>query len=141
MTDLLIHHGQAHGTGAFAPGRTSDRTKSSVGDTSTEPWRVIYSQILAHGHAAKAYRALNQGGKIGITFNADWAEPYTSSPEDVEAAERKLEFFVAVATDPIFGSGDYPESCKRQLGDRLPTLTAEDQALLKGSSDFLGLNQ
>jgi hypothetical protein len=32
--------------------------------------------------------------------------------EDLAAAERKLEFFIAVGTDPIFGHGDYPQSCK-----------------------------
>jgi beta-glucosidase len=132
---------QGHGTGAFAPGRTSDRTKSPVGDTATEPWRVIHTQILSHAHAAQAYRTRKQGGKIGITFNADWAEPYTSSEIDLNAAERKLEFFVAIATDPIFGTGDYPESCKAQLGARLPEFTEEEKALVLGSSDFFGLNQ
>lgn len=81
------------------------------------------------------------GGQIGITFNADWAEPYSSSNEDLAAAERKLEFFIAVATDPIFGHGDYPQSCKDQLGDRLPHFTEQEMAVVKGSSDFFGLNQ
>ena len=101
----------------------------------------IHSQILAHAYAAQAYRSRNQDGQIGITFNADWAEPYSSSKADIEAAERKLEFFVAVAADPIFGSGDYPESCKAQLGDRLPKFTESEKMLVKGSSDFFGLNQ
>jgi beta-glucosidase len=132
---------QGHGTGAFAPGRTSDRKVSAVGNTGTEPWRVIHTQILAHAHAARRYRTLNQGGQIGITFNADWAEPYSSSEDDIRAANRKLEFFVAVASDPIFGNGDYPESCKLQLGGRLPKFTSEEKSLIKGSSDFFGLNQ
>ena len=132
---------QGHGTGAFVPGRTSDRSVSDIGDTATEPWRVIHTQILAHAHAAKISRSLCTGGQIGITFNADWAEPYSSSNEDLAAAERKLEFFIAVGTDPIFGHGDYPQSCKDQLGDRLPRFTEQEMALVKGSSDFFGLNQ
>jgi beta-glucosidase len=132
---------QAYGTGAFAPGHTSDRNISKTGDTAREPWRVLHSQILAHAYAARAYRSLAQGGRIGITFNADWAEPYSSSADDTAAAARKLDFFVAVGTDPIFGSGDYPESCKKQLGTRLPSFSEEEMALVKGSADFLGINQ
>ena len=138
---MLRKHFQAYGTGAFAPGHTSDRNVSQRGDTSREPWRVLHSQILAHAHAAKIYRSMAQGGRIGITFNADWAEPYSSIAEDVTAAARKLEFFVAVGADPIFGSGDYPERCKKQLGTRLPPFSEEEKTLVKGSADFLGINQ
>jgi beta-glucosidase len=96
---------------------------------------------LAHAHAAKAYRSLKQGGQIGISFNADWAEPYSNDVEDIAAAARKLDFFVAVGADPIFGSGDYPESCKKQLGNRLPSFSEGERTLVKGSADFLGINQ
>ncbi|EEB95782.1 hypothetical protein MPER_05195, partial [Moniliophthora perniciosa FA553] len=41
--------------------------------------------------------------------------------------------------DPIY-KGSYPTSLKAMLGDRLPEFTAEEQALIKGSSDFFGLN-
>lgn len=102
---------------------------------------MLHSQLLAHGHAARAYRSLDQGGQIGITFNADWAEPYSGAEEDRAAAARKLDFFVAVGADPIFGSGDYPESCKTQLGSRLPSFSEEEKMLVKGSADFIGINQ
>lgn len=36
--------------------------------------------------------------------------------------------------DPIY-LGYYPESLKKMLGDRLPTFTEEEQALVHGSSD------
>jgi beta-glucosidase len=42
-------------------------------------------------------------------------------------------------SDPVF-TGDYPPLLRKLVGDRLPTFTAEESALLKGSSDFLGLN-
>ncbi|KAJ3328418.1 hypothetical protein HDU91_004109 [Kappamyces sp. JEL0680] len=42
--------------------------------------------------------------------------------------------------DPIFGSGDYPESMKAQLGSRLPVLTPKQKTLIKGSADFVALN-
>lgn len=36
--------------------------------------------------------------------------------------------------DPIY-LGHYPESMKKMLGDRLPTFTDEELALVHGSSD------
>jgi beta-glucosidase len=61
-----------YGTGLFAPGRTSDRSKSKDGDSSREPWIVGHNLLLAHGAAVKAYRddfKKQDGGQIGITLN------------------------------------------------------------------------
>lgn len=41
--------------------------------------------------------------------------------------------------DPVI-HGDYPEILKKQLGNRLPSFTAEQSKMLKNSSDFIGLN-
>jgi beta-glucosidase len=70
----------------------------------------------------------------------DWVEPYDpDSADDVAACERKLEFSISWFADPIY-LGDYPASMKAQLGDRLPTWSAADIALVKGSNDFYGQN-
>lgn len=61
-----------YGTGLFAPGRCSDRSKSAEGDSSREPWIVGHSLLIAHGAAVKAYREdfkAKDGGQIGITLN------------------------------------------------------------------------
>lgn len=61
-----------YNTGLFAPGHTSDRTKSPVGDSSREPWQVGHNLLLAHGTAVKIYREEfkpTNGGQIGITLN------------------------------------------------------------------------
>lgn len=63
----------------------------------------------------------------------------TEDPQDVEAAERKLEFSISWFADPIY-HGKYPDSMRKQLGDRLPTFTDEEIALVKGSNDFYGMN-
>lgn len=58
--------------GQFAPGHTSDRKKSPVGDSSTEPWQVGHNLLVAHGAAVKVYREefkAKDGGEIGITLN------------------------------------------------------------------------
>lgn len=61
-----------YNNGSFAPGHTSDRTKSPVGDSSTEPWIVGHSILVGHGAAVKIYREEfkeRDGGEIGITLN------------------------------------------------------------------------
>jgi beta-glucosidase len=59
-------------TGLFAPGHTSDRTKSAVGDSARECWTVGHNILIAHGTAVKIYREefkAKDGGEIGITLN------------------------------------------------------------------------
>jgi len=58
--------------GVFAPGHTSNREKSQIGDSSTEPWIVGHTLLIAHGQAVKIYRdefKAKDGGQIGITLN------------------------------------------------------------------------
>ncbi|PYH45662.1 glycoside hydrolase family 1 protein [Aspergillus saccharolyticus JOP 1030-1] len=132
-----------YNVGQFAPGRTSDRSKSAVGDGSREPWIVGHNLLVAHGAAVKVYREEfkgRDGGEIGITLNGDWAEPWDpSSPADIEACTRKIEFAISWFADPIY-HGKYPDSMVQQLGDRLPRWTPEELALVHGSNDFYGMN-
>lgn len=120
-----------YGQGVFAPGRVSN----------DEPYLAAHQLILAHGKAVNVYRNKYryQKGQIGITNNCDWREPKSNSELDAQAAERALEFFLAWFADPIY-KGDYPAIMKEKLGARLPTFSTEEKAILKGSSDFFGLN-
>jgi len=121
-----------YGQGVFAPGRRSD----------SEPYRVGHHLLRAHAKAVDVYRHRfqpSQGGRIGITNNCDWREPLTDTPRDRAAAERALEFFLAWFADPIY-RGDYPDSMRARLGERLPHFSDEDRQLLLGSSDYFGLN-
>jgi beta-glucosidase len=73
-----------YNTGLFAPGHTSDRKKSEVGDSSTECWIVGHSLLLAHGTAVKIYREEfkpKNGGEIGITLNGMCPPSNLSFPE------------------------------------------------------------
>ncbi|KAL4244934.1 Beta-glucosidase 1B [Abortiporus biennis] len=131
-----------YGRGVFAPGRSSDRLRSPEGDSSREPWIVGHSVILSHANAVKLYREEfkeKQGGQIGVTLNGDWALPYDDSPANIEAAQHALDVAIGWFADPIY-LGSYPEYMKQLLGDRLPTFTEEELAVVKGSSDFYGMN-
>ncbi|KAI0646480.1 beta-glucosidase 1A [Trametes meyenii] len=121
-----------YGTGAFAPGHTGN----------TEHWIVAHNLIIAHAYAVKAYREefqTSQGGQIGITLDSSWQIPYDDSPENIAAAERGLAFKLGRFADPIY-KGHYPSIVKEMIGDRLPNFTEEEIAVVKGSSDFFGLN-
>ena len=120
-----------YGQGVFAPGRFS----------TAEPYQAAHQMLRAHGKAVDVYRREfgHQKGIIGITNNCDWREPATDAPEDHAAAERALEFFLGWFADPIY-RGDYPDSMRQRVADRLPQFSAEDRALIQGSSDYFGLN-
>lgn len=131
-----------YGRGVFAPGRSSDRGRSPEGDSSTEPWIVGHSVILSHAYAVRLYHEefrAAQGGQIGITLNGDWAMPYNDSPQNVEAAQHALDVAIGWFADPIY-LGHYPEYLKQMLRERLPEFTPEELKVVKGSSDFYGMN-
>lgn len=131
-----------YGRGVFAPGRSSDRDRSPKGDSSTEPWIVGHNVILSHAYAVRLYREefkAVQGGQIGITLNGDWAMPYDDSPQNVEAAQHALDVAIGWFADPIY-LGHYPDYMKQMLQERLPVFTPEELKVVKGSSDFYGMN-
>lgn len=121
-----------YGQGIFAPGRTSN----------SEPYLAAHNLIRAHAYAVEVYRKefAAQKGQIGITNNCDWREPLTDKPEDIAAAQRSLDFFIGWFAEPIFGSGDYPQTMRERVAERLPVFSAQDKVLIQGSSDFFGLN-
>ncbi|KAJ2915709.1 hypothetical protein MD484_g4709, partial [Candolleomyces efflorescens] len=131
-----------HGRGVFAPGRSSDRNRSPEGNSSTEPWIVAHNIILAHAKAVKVYREQfkpTQKGQIGITLNGDWAIPYDDSPENIDAAQHALDFAIGWYADPVY-LGFYPPYMREVLGDRMPDFTPQEWSIVKGSSDFYGMN-
>jgi hypothetical protein len=107
--------------------------------------------------------------QISITLNCDWAEGRSSAPADQMAADRfgksgaslntrvSASYLTASSlfappvpspviwqlgwfSDPVF-FGEYPKEMRDRLGDRLPSFTVEESALLRSTSPpFLGLN-
>lgn len=121
-----------HGFGIMAPGRKS----------MDEPYIVAHNLLRSHAKIVNHYREKyqhKQNGKISIPLNCDWREPLTDNPADVAAAKRALEFYLGWFADPIY-NGDYPDIMKKNVGDRLPIFSDEDKQLIRGSTDFFGLN-
>jgi len=133
-----------YAAGVHAPARSSNRSLNSEGDSSTEPFIVGHTELVSHAYAVQLYRQEfqpKQKGTIGITLHGNWSEPWDShDPLDIQAAERAREFEIAWFGDPIYKTGDYPASMRTQLGSRLPSFTPEESKLVRGSSEFYGMN-
>ncbi|CAK7326181.1 unnamed protein product, partial [Dovyalis caffra] len=80
-----------------------------------------------------------QGGSLGISLDVIWFEPATNTTNDTEAAQRAQDFQLGWFIEPLI-LGNYPTSMRNRVGDRLPKFTKNDIALVKGSSDFIGIN-
>ncbi|CAE7229045.1 BGL1A [Symbiodinium natans] len=123
-----------YGSGEHAPGRSQDPGK--------EPYLAAHHMLLAHARAVKCYRDQyqnTQGGNIGITLNMDWKEPLGDNAADQAAQRRALDWQLGWFADPIY-KGAYPATMRERCGDRLPEFSDNEVELLKGSSDFFGLN-
>ncbi|XP_049938908.1 myrosinase 1-like [Schistocerca serialis cubense] len=129
----------------IAPGINS----SGVGD-----YMAAYTLLKAHAGAYRLYDEKyrqTQKGKVGITISNMWYEPATDSAADIEAAERKMQFYSGLYSHPIFtAKGDWPEVVKQRIAanskaagyprSRLVELTLEEVEYIRGTSDFYGLN-
>ena len=136
---------QGYGDGSMAPGIEGMGTTSYIS---------AHNQIRAHARAYRLYKdkfAEGQGGRIGITLNIHWAEP--EDPEDpthVEASETIIQFALGWFAQPILVDGKYPAVMREKVDakseaqgfptSRLPEFTAEEEQMIKNSSDFLGIN-
>ncbi|XP_014492884.1 beta-glucosidase 40 [Vigna radiata var. radiata] len=130
--------------GIEAPGRCSILLHQLCrhGNSSTEPYIVAHNVLNSHAILVDIYRKKYkkiQGGSIGISLDVIWVEPATNSKEDIEAAQRALDFQLGWFLEPLV-YGDYPKIMRKRVGNRLPTFSKSQATLLKGSFDFVGIN-
>jgi beta-glucosidase/6-phospho-beta-glucosidase/beta-galactosidase len=116
--------------GAFAPGHKSTTDHLVCGK----------NLLVAHGRAVEIFRQGNWQGQIGIVIDYKWTYPDVDTDEARQLAQWDRDNVLGFWADPIFGSGDFPDSLKAFFGDKLPVLSEDEQALLRGSADFWGAN-
>lgn len=140
--------------------RFGDRVKNWI--TLNEPWCSAmlgyYEGIhapgrrsLADGLAASHHLMLGHGlampiiyrnvpdAHAGITLNLTHAYPASDAPEDHAAAKRLDGYINRWFTDPLYGRG-YPDDMWHLYGDAVPTVEADDLAIIAAPTDFLGIN-
>ncbi|XP_061367285.1 beta-glucosidase 13-like [Gastrolobium bilobum] len=139
--------------GMFPPGRCSNwmNLNCTGGDSGTEPYLVSHHLLLAHAAAVQVYKTkyqvqlllksqnTSQSGWIGITLISHWFVPFSDNIFDQKAVGRALDFMFGWFMAPLT-TGDYPQSMRSLVGQRLPKFSKEQAHLLNGSFDFLGLN-
>ncbi|KAG5233918.1 beta-glucosidase [Salix suchowensis] len=116
--------------GLFAPGRCS----KAFGNCSHQFFCLELDGIHIFNGAEK------QKGRIGILLDFVYYEPLTRSKADNLAAQRARDFHIGWFIHPIV-YGEYPKTMQNIVGNRLPKFTKEEVKMVKGSMDFVGINQ
>ncbi|KAL9430722.1 hypothetical protein AB3S75_026007 [Citrus x aurantiifolia] len=128
--------------GIAPPKRCSPPFKNCCkGNSSTEPYMAVHHVLLAHASVARLYRKNyqdKQHGYIGMSIFTYGLLPLTNSTEDAIATQRYNDFLVGIANPLVYG--DYPNIMKKNVGSRLPLFTHLESKQVKGSADFLGVN-
>ncbi|OWR48224.1 seminal fluid protein CSSFP020 [Danaus plexippus plexippus] len=136
---------EGYGQGLMAPAISS----SGIGD-----YMCIKNVLVAHARAYRLYEREYKKkfkGSVGIALALNWADPVNNSTKNVEATDVYREFMIGLYMHPIWSKdGGFPKMVKERVHQnsikqgfkksRLPALSKEEVTLLKGSSDFVGVN-
>ncbi|XP_061347356.1 hydroxyisourate hydrolase-like isoform X1 [Gastrolobium bilobum] len=116
-------------------------TKSTRGNSTTEPYLAVHHILLSHSSAVRLYRRKyreKQHGFVGISVYTFGFFPQTNTEKDRAACQRVRDFVIGWILEPLM-HGDYPISMKTTAGARIPAFTSHESEQVKGSCDFIGV--
>ncbi|GFP97284.1 strictosidine-o-beta-d-glucosidase [Phtheirospermum japonicum] len=137
----------AHGYASryFPPGhgKLVSPPKLKDPEKAKEAYTAARNILLSHAAAVQSYRhrfQKLQKGKIGMTNNIHWFEPFHDTDEDRRAARRAFDFMIGWFMEPVL-TGQYPQNMIDFVPrEYLKLFTTKESELLRGSVDFLGVN-
>lgn len=102
---------------------------------------VAHHILVAHGKTVKRFRELGIQGEIGYAPNTEWRTPYSTSPEDVMAAQLRNGSFNEWFLSPVL-KGEYPELLVNWYANKGFNVKVEagDMEIISQPIDFLGIN-
>ncbi|KAF5307525.1 hypothetical protein FQR65_LT06880 [Abscondita terminalis] len=134
-------------------GYGSKRHAPGINNPGLSNYLCGHNLLIAHAHAYKLYKNKfqHQKGQVGIVVDCQWFEPGSNNTDDVNAAQRQLQFDVGRFLHPILSKeGDYPDIVKTRVAQRsqqegfsksrLPQFSRDEIDLIQNSIDFLGVN-
>ncbi|NTJ44592.1 beta-glucosidase [Agrobacterium larrymoorei] len=119
----------SHFMGIHAPGYRDVRATA----------RAMHHVLLAHGLGITAMRNEGVKDKLGIVVNMEKAEPFSQSPNDIEAAALGDAIFNRFFLDGAI-KGTYPERVTEILEPYLPSNWQDDMKIMSPPIDWVGIN-
>lgn len=119
----------SHFLGIHAPGYRDVRATA----------RAMHHVVLAHGLGITAMREEGIKDKLGIVVNMEKAEPFSQSPQDIEAAALGDDIFNRFFLDGAV-KGTYPERVTTILEPYLPARWQDDMKAMCPTIDWIGIN-
>lgn len=92
--------------------------------------------LLAHAEAYRLGKSMISDSLISFKNNGGGKIPATNSSADAQAVSRAWDFNDGWFADPVFLTGDFPETVKNYTSSFLPAFTQAQKTLINGSADY-----
>lgn len=92
--------------------------------------------LLAHSQAYRLGKSMMPNSTIAYKNNGGYKIPLTNSTADAQAVQRAWDFNEGQYSDPVYLTGDYPDSVKNYTSSFLPAFTDEQKKTILGSADL-----
>jgi hypothetical protein len=147
-TDAASSHLEGPVTARAAQRETAPLSHGLLATISSYPMRLPLRSTATSSSPPSTVRLVSPSTEIGrfpmtihkrVRFSHRGNLIFSYDLTDVAAAQQALDVAIGWYADPVY-LGFYPDHMKKMLGDRLPVFSPEEWALVKGSSDFYGMN-